>query len=133
MENKKVDIEEIIADARAEEEVAREMAKSNFRDELRGKLKEAFTPREEENVRIALSEYVTLVKKAMDLDRVLNAIVDNVTLSYNKEYLRLDDESKVVDAFRVLYPEAYDALLAAEFDRLERQEALLNSANKKEA
>ena len=133
MENKKVDIEEIIADARAEEEVAREMAKSNFRDELRGKLKEAFTPREEESVRIALSEYVTLVKKAMDLDRVLNAIVDNVTLSYNKEYLRLDDESKVVDAFRVLYPEAYDALLAAEFDRLERQEALLNSANKKEA
>ena len=133
MGNKKVDIEEIIADARAEEEVARNMAKGDFRDELRGKLKEAFTPREEENVRIALSEYVTLVKKAMDLDRVLNAIVDNVTLSYNKEYLRLDDESKVVDAFRVLYPEAYDALLAAEFDRLERQEALLNSSNKKEA
>ena len=133
MSEKKVDIEEIIADARAEEEVAREMAKSNFRDELRGKLKEAFTPREEESVRIELREYVTLVNKAMDLDRILNAIVDNLTLSYNKEYLRLDDESMVVDAFRVLYPEAYDALLAAELDRLERQEALLNSTKKKEA
>ena len=69
----------------------------------------------------------------MDLDRILNAIVDNLTLSYNKEYLRLEDESKVVDAFRVLYPEAYDALLAAELDRLERQDALLNSEKKKEA
>ena len=134
MENKKVDIEEIIADARAEEEVAREMAKSNFRDELRGKLKEAFTPREEESVRIELREYVTLVNKAMDLDRILNAIVDNLELSYNNEYLKLENYGeKVVDAFRVLYPEAYDALYAAELDRLERQEALLNSAKKKEA
>ena len=134
MSEKKVDIEEIIADARAEEEVAREMAKSNFRDELRGKLKEAFTPREEESVRIDLREYVTLVNKAMDLDRVLNAIVDNLELSYNNEYLKLDNYGeKVVDAFRVLYPEAYDALYAAELDRLERQEALLNSAKKKEA
>ena len=135
MENKK-DIEEIIADARAEEEVAREQASAmekTFKDELRGKLKEAFTPREEESVRIDLREYVTLVNKAMDLDRVLNAIVDNLKISYNNEYLRLDDETKVVDAFRVLYPEAYDALYAAELDRLERQEALLNSAKKKEA
>ena len=133
MENKKVDIEEIIADARAEEEVAREMAKGNFRDELRGKLKEAFTPREEESVRIDLREYVTLVNKAMDLDRVLNAIVDNLKLSYNNEYLRLDDETKVVDAFRVLYPEAYDALYAAELDRLKEYDMLINGEKKKEA
>ena len=136
MSNKKVDIEEIIADARAEEEVAREQAaakEKSFRDELREKLKETFRPREEESVKIDLREYVTLVNKAMDLDRVLNAIVDNLKLSYNNEYLRLDDETKVVDAFRVLYPEAYDALYAAELDRLERQEALLNSAKKKEA
>ena len=135
MENKK-DIEEIIADARAEEEVAREQAaamEKTFKDELRGKLKEACTQREEESVRIDLREYVTLVNKAMDLDRVLNAIVDNLKISYNNEYLRLDDETKVVDAFRVLYPEAYDALYAAELDRLERQEELLNSAKKKEA
>lgn len=130
MDNKKVNIEELIADARAEEEVARLMkdeedgvriwAQPDFRDELRDKLKEAFTPREEENVRIALREYVTLVNKAMDLDRILNAIVDNLKLSYNNEYLRLDDDDKVVDAFRVLYPEAYDALYAAELDRVAR-------------
>lgn len=125
MENKKVDIEEIIADARAEEEVAREQAaakEKTFKDELREKLKETFKPREEERVTITLSEYVILTNKAMDLDRVLNTIVDNLTLSYNKEYLRLDDESKVVDAFRVLYPEAYGALYAAELDKAAEEE-----------
>jgi hypothetical protein len=121
MENKKVDIEEIIADARAEEEVAREQAaakEKSFRDELRERLKETFRPREEEKVTIPLSEYVILKQKAADLDRVLNAIVDNLKLGYNNEYLRLDNEEKVVDAVRVLYPEAYGTLLAAELDRL---------------
>lgn len=121
MENKKVDIEEIIADARAEEEVAREQAaarEKTFKDELREKLKETFRPREEERVTITLSEYVILTNKAMDLDRVLNAIVDNLKLSYNKEFLSLHNDDKVVDAFRVLYPEAYGALLAAELERV---------------
>lgn len=121
MENKKVDIEEIIADARAEEEVAREQAaakEKTFKDELREKLKETFRPREEERVTIKLSEYVVLTNKAMDLDRILNAIVDKLTLNYNNEYLMLGDRDKLVDAFRVLYPEAYDALYAAELDKL---------------
>jgi hypothetical protein len=125
MSNKKVDIEEIIADARAEEEVAREQAaakEKTFKDELREKLKETFRPREEERVTITLSEYVVLTNKAMDLDRILNAIVDRLTLSYNNEYLVLGDRDKVVDAFRVLYPEAYDALLAAELEHAEKNE-----------
>lgn len=124
MNDKKVDIEEIIADARAEEEVAREQAaakEKRFKDELREKLKETFRPREEERVTITLSEYVVLTNKAMDLDRILNAIVDRLTLSYNNEYLVLGDRDKVVDAFRVLYPEAYDALLAAELERAENE------------
>lgn len=113
MENKKVDIEEIIADARAEEEVARERAGKDFRTELKEKLKEAFKPREEEKVTITLDEYVVLVNKSMDLDRLLNAIVSNLRLSsYNKDYLRLNDEDKVVDAFRVLYPEAYNEIFS---------------------
>lgn len=137
MSNKKVDIEEIIADARAEEEVAREMAKTaqekSFKDELREKLKETFRPREEERVTITLSEYVILTNKAMDLDRILNAIVDNLKLSYNKEYLTLYNEDKVVDAFRVLYPEAYGALLAAELKSLKEYDDLINGEKKKEA
>lgn len=125
MSNKKVDIEEIIADARAEEEVAREQAaakEKTFKDELREKLKETFRPREEERVTITLSEYVVLTNKAMDLDRILNAIVDNLKLSYNKEFLSLYNDDKVVDAFRVLYPEAYGALLAAELDKAAEEE-----------
>lgn len=136
MENKKVDIEEIIADARAEEEVAREQAagkEKSFKDDLREKLKEAFTPKEEESVKIDLREYVTLVNKAMDLDRILNAIVDNLELNYSKDALRLGDRDIVVYAFRTLYPEAYDALYAAELERLKEYDELINGEKKKEA
>ena len=141
MDNKKVDIEELIADARAEEEVARSMKESgatiwaqpDFRDELRDKLKETFTPREEESVRIALKEYVTLINKAMDLDRVLSAIVDCFKLSYNNEYLTIHNENRIAETFRALYPDAYDSLYVAELDRLKEYDALINGEKKKEA
>lgn len=111
MKEKNVDIEEIIADARAEEEVAREMAAKDFRTELKEKLKEAFKPKDEEKVTITLDEYVVLVNKSMDLDRVLNTIVGCLRVSsYNKERLILHDEHKVVDAFSVLYPEVYNEI-----------------------
>lgn len=106
------DIEEMIADARAEEEVAKEMvsdnSKDNFREMLRESLKEAFKPKDGVKVSIDLREYVTLVNKSMDLDRILSAITDNLRLSYNDEYLSLTSDNNVVEAFKVLYPEAYD-------------------------
>lgn len=129
MSNKNVDIEEMIADAKAEEEVAREQeraareekAREDFRDTLRERLKEALIPKDESKVTISLSEYVILKQKEADIDRILNAIVDGLGLSYSKEYLTLRDDDKVVDAFRVLYPDVYDHLLAAELDRAERE------------
>lgn len=123
------DIEEMIVDAKAEEEVAREQeraareekAREDFRDTLRERLKEALIPKDESKVTISLSEYVILKQKEADLDRILNAIVDGLGLSYSKEYLSLKESENVVDAIRVLYPDVYDALLAAELERAEHE------------
>lgn len=117
MENNR-NIEEMIADARAEEEVAREQqekaADKRFREQLREQLKDVLnTKAESEKVTISLDEFLTLSLKAKDLDRLLNAIVSEAKLSYNKKYLTTDGET-VVNTFKVLYPEAYDHLLEVE-------------------
>ena len=122
------DIEELIADAKAEEEVAaeqakaaREKAREDFRETLRENLKEAFTPSYEDKVSVKLAEYTLLKQKELDLDRLLNAIADSFRLSYNKEYLMLNDD-RVVETFRALYPDMYDSFLAAELDNVENSE-----------
>lgn len=123
----KVDIEEMIADAKAEEEVAAEQgiaakvekAREDFRDTLREQLKEALLPKNESKVTINLSEYVLLKQKETDLDRILNAIVDGLGLSYSKEYLSLKDSDRVEETFRALYPDVYDTLLATELKNVE--------------
>ena len=122
MSKEKTNIEEIIADAKAEEEVAREQekaakeekAREDFRDALREQLKDALIPRrDDEKVTISLKEYITLKQKEVDLDRILNAMVDSVYLNYSKDELRLNGD-RPIEVMRGLYPEAYDALLAAE-------------------
>jgi hypothetical protein len=124
---KNVDIEEMIADARAEEEVAAEQeraakeekAREDFRDTLREQLKEALIPKDDNKVTINLSEYLILKQKEADLDRILNAIVDGLGLNYSKDDLKLGESDNVVSAIRVLYPDVYDALLAAELENVE--------------
>lgn len=103
-----MNIDEVIADARAEEEVAQEKA-TDFRDALKDKLRETFTGAESTTVTIPLHEYITLTNRSLDLDRVLNAIMRSLRLGYNGEYLRLDDDL-VLNTFRALYPDVYAAL-----------------------
>lgn len=133
MKEKERDIEEMIADAKAEEEVAREQeraaraakeekAREDFRDTLREQLKDVLKVRNDESkVTIPLSEYVILKQKEADLDRILNALVDDLELNYVKDALRIRGGERAIEAIRVLYPEAYDTLLAAEIDRAERE------------
>ena len=129
MSKKEMDIEEMIADAKAEEEVAREQeraakeekAREDFRDTLREQLKEAFSNKDDSKVKVSLKEYVILKQKEADLDRILNAIVDGLGLSYNNEYLYLKNDRQVSDTFRVLYPDVYDHLLAAELAQAENE------------
>lgn len=126
--SKNVDIEEMIADARAEEEVATEQervakeekAREDFRETLRERLKEVLLPKDDNKVTISLSEYVILKQKEADLERILDALVDDLELNYSKDALRVRGD-KVLEAFRVLYPEAYDHSLAAELERAEHE------------
>ena len=111
------EIDEAIADAMAEEEVAREQAKedSSFRDELRAQLKDAFSEsiktNKENKVIISLDEYLILKFKERDLEKLVSTILAEFRLSYNQEYLRINDGDNVADVIKVLYPEVYDDIL----------------------
>lgn len=105
-------IEKMIADARAEEEVKKEQEKTRredaFRRELKAKLSEVVG--KSPKVEIPLDEYSILKAKEMDLTRLLVAIADDLKLNYSKDDLRLDGE-RTLNTFRALYSDAYDAIL----------------------
>ncbi len=119
-------IDEVIADAMAEEEVtieqelSEEKTKEGFKDFFKEQFKEAI--KGDSKIIINLSEYVMLKQKEIDLDRILSAITDNLELGYNNKYLSLKYKDKVVDAIKVLYPEIYDHFLAVELVKLEHEE-----------
>lgn len=124
------DIEELIADAKAEEEVAREQAKAEktntFREDLKAHLVDALgdsiREKRENKITIDLYEYILLKQKATDLDRILNAIVDELELNYSKDYLRIKNGERIADTIRVLYPDVYDHLLAVELEQAENED-----------
>lgn len=116
MENKNVDIEELIADAKAEEEVRKEQPCKDFsfREELESHLKEAFSDiktRKENKVTIDLNEYLMLKFKERDLERIVATILDEFKLHYTKEDLTLYDDGAIVNMIKALYPEVYQNIL----------------------
>lgn len=124
-----INIEEIIADAKAEEEVAREQAKAtkeekaseDFKELLREQLKDVLKPKKDDTkITLSLQEYVILRQKEQDLERILSAIVDNLELGYSRD-LTIKSDRRVIGTFRALYPEAFDTLLAAELERAGRE------------
>ena len=112
-------IDEVIADARAEEEVAKEQAiessENKFREDLKAHLIDAFKDNiklnKENSVTLSLNEYLILKFKERDLENIISAIIPNLTLGYDGESLRLNNKSDVVDVIKVLYPDMYDAIL----------------------
>ena len=112
-------IDEAIADAIAEEEVAKEQAIENsenkFREELKACLIDAFKDNakfsKENSVTLSLNEYLILRFKERDLETITSAIIINLALGYDGESLRLNNKSDVVDVMKVLYPDMYDAIL----------------------
>lgn len=125
MENKNVDIEELIADAKAEEEVRKEQPCKDFsfRDELESHLKEAFSDikaRRDNKVTIDLNEYLILKFKERDLERIVATILDKLTLNYTKDGLKLSDQwDDISNIIKALYPEVYENIL---FDLQEEAE-----------
>lgn len=120
---KLTEIDEAIADAIAEEEVTKEQIKAeaekkaaasatDFREELKRLLKQNFSDRNKENkVTLDLDEYIILKFKERDLEKIVNTIVAELKLGYDKEYLRIKDSDEIVNAFKVIYPEAYETIL----------------------
>lgn len=112
-------IDELIADARAEEEVAKEQAIKNsenkFREELKTCLIDAFKDNakfsKDNSVTLSLNEYLILKFKERDLENIISAIIPNLTLGYDGESLRLNNKSDVVDVIKVIYPDMYEAIL----------------------
>lgn len=112
-------IDELIADARAEEEVAKEQAIKNsenkFREELKTCLIDAFKDNakfsKDNSVTLSLNEYLILRFKERDLETITSAIISNLALGYDGESLRLNIKNDVVDVMKVLYPDMYEAIL----------------------
>lgn len=95
-----MNIEEMIADAQAEEAVKNSTETTTERIEKPV----------EQNVSINLQEYIVLKNKELDLDRLIAAIVNNVELNYDGSALDIKNSRRLVEAFRILYPEAYEDL-----------------------
>lgn len=109
------DINEMIADAKAEEQAKREqeMARRNekFRKDLKNKLAEVVG--KAPKVEIDLEEYTLLKMKEMDLNRLTDAITDDLELNYySKDDLRLGGE-RTLNTFRALYSDTYEVILEA--------------------
>ena len=121
------EIDEAIADAMAEEEVAKAQEDKNtsFRDALEDHLKDAFSESIREKngtkIKIDLDEYITLKLKALDLDRLMSAIIDSLELGYHNECLRLSDRESIATTIKVLYPEVYDHILAIELAQADNE------------
>lgn len=95
-------IDEMIADAKAEEEIALEMKKTK---------KPSFQPIAKNLVSIDVEEYVVLRQIEAEHKRLINLILDGCELGYNKEDLRIYDDD-VVAYIRLIYPTAYEQKLA---------------------
>lgn len=104
-------IDEVIADARAEEE-ANKAALKDFRETLRDKLKDTFTVEavEIQKVTIDLEEYVQLRLLAENLNKLTCIIEDSLELNYNSTKLRLKDDQSITTLYKLLYPVSYNTI-----------------------
>lgn len=102
----KDDMTEVIADARAEEEVMKEQLRKRIQEageEAKARIKErlgAVQPM----VTISMDEYTAL----KDAERVVNTLWNNLrTASYDPNVLRVSNEDEIMIALKLFYPEKY--------------------------
>lgn len=104
--DKPKDIEEIIAEARAEEAALAAIKESQ------DKAPKIVAKENKTVVTIPLEEYVRLRQKELDLGRMIEAVMNNVNPSYSQNDITLLG-SDILDVFKVLYRESYLQLKAA--------------------
>lgn len=82
-------IEEMIAEAKAEEN--------------------AFTEKKDNReISIPLAEYVYLKQKEIDFGRLLEAILGNARLNYDKSGVMLEDKENIFSVIKTLFSNVYD-------------------------
>lgn len=102
MDSKKINIDEIIAEAMAEEEVKKDMADSK-----------ANIFKTDTKVTIDLNEYVTLKILEKDFSSILSIICEGLELNYNKDDLIYDaDRSTLANTIKIIYPDIYSSIFA---------------------
>lgn len=111
------DINEMIKSVKAEEEQERN---TNWGETLR-QLKDKEKEGRDSKVTITLDEYLVLKAKEMDLERLVRSIVEALTLSWNTEFLSIRESQGIVDAFRVLFPEAYEKIYEEAIDKYNQE------------
>lgn len=105
-------IEDIIAEARAEEKLLEEERKdAGLRQAIRTTLEE-----HRPTVTIDLDEYIYLRQKDLDLDRLLEALFNDMKLNYNNDELTVYSDKNTIAAVKTMYPKAYNTLLATLLD-----------------
>ena len=82
-------IEEMIAEAKAEE--------SSFVEK-----------NDNREISIPLAEYVYLKQKEIDFDRLLEAILGNARLNYDKSGVMLEDKENIYFVIKTLFSNIYD-------------------------
>ena len=95
-----MNIDEMIADAQAEEETTRERMKAVVER----------PKRKTEEVTISLHEYLILRQKEVDMDRLFDAVIQSLELSYNNSYLYIKNDEKIMDTIKILFAPVYDVL-----------------------
>lgn len=105
-------IEELIADAKAEEET-KKAVQDDLTEAFMRKFAADLNKGAEEKtkggaVTIPLAEYVELKQMESDFDRLFSAIERSLELNYNHEDIRVDGDI-IKDTFKALYPEEYEA------------------------
>ena len=60
-------------------------------------------------VKIQLSEYKSFTEKCMKYEMLLNAIMQDVSLSYTEKGLRIKNDDMVMSLVRMMEPDRWDA------------------------
>ena len=104
MDNK-INIDEMIADAIAEEEVKNDN-------------KGMFSKYNEAEITIPLKEYLSLKLMSADFDRIMKGVMNSFGLNYNGESLRVNNGESITEVMNVLYPDIMENL----FEELKEKE-----------
>lgn len=120
MDKKIVDINEEIADARAEEEARQQIAKAKVeqalqrieqaKEDAKAKI-DALKPKI--TVTIDLEEYTRLNMVDVDHARLLDVIAQSATLSSYNDSLYVGSANDIMDCIKFLYPDYYAELKEA--------------------